>query len=97
MSGSNYFISVKQIVESEKKIKLVSSLKHSGMSLSDLSLDTDDKDAQHSSQSWPLDFDSVEPALEESELQIITYERTVCSRIRCFSINEACEIFRPAH
>jgi len=73
MSGSNYFISVKQIVESEKKIKLVSFFKHSGMSPFDLSLDTDDKDPQCSTQIWPLDFDSVETALEESELEIITF------------------------
>ena len=75
MSGSNYmyFISGKQVVESEKKIKLVSFLKHSGMSPSDLSLHTNDNNSQYSSQSWPLDFNSIEPALEESELQIITY------------------------
>lgn len=73
MSGSNYFISVKQIVESEKKIKIVSFLKHSGMSPCDLSLVHDDEDSLSSSQIWPLDFESVETALEESELQIITF------------------------
>lgn len=73
MSGSNYFISVKQIVESEKKIKLVSFFKHSGMSPSDLSLEVNDDDSQSSSQIWPLDFDSLETTLEEGELQIITY------------------------
>ena len=33
MSGGNFFISVKQVFESESKIKLVSLLKHSGISL----------------------------------------------------------------
>lgn len=33
MSGGNYFISVKQVTENEKKIKLASLLKHSGITL----------------------------------------------------------------
>ena len=87
MSGSNYFISVKQVVESEKKIKLVSFFKHSGMSPSDLSLDCDDKDLQ-CSKVWPLDFESINTVFEENELQIITYVAgyiafQLIKRVRC--------------
>lgn len=37
MSGANFFISVKQVLESERRIKIVSSLKHSKMTVDDLS------------------------------------------------------------
>jgi hypothetical protein len=53
MSGANFFVSFKQICESEKRLKVASSLKHSGLTVNDLKSISDD-------DAYSLSFDKVD-------------------------------------
>ena len=76
MSGSNYFISVKQLLENEKKIKLISYLKHTKVSPHDLQLDTTYVSAETSSNNEKLPdlvHKTYPDDLAENEMHVITY------------------------
>lgn len=86
MSGGNFYISVKQVLESERKIKLVSLLKNSGISLNSITevqVTTDFNPVQ------PIDLsDFPEIDICESELQVIFYVSGYCaskliSHVKC--------------
>lgn len=88
MSGGNYFISVKQLMESEKKIKLVSLLKHSEISVDDLVI----YDAEHHDTIKNAEIDALVEAINEhmeicefinlevDELQVIYYVAGYCAK-----------------
>ena len=78
MSGGNFFISVKQIIESEKKIKLASLLKHSGVSLDRITA-SDDVIDEHDANVFDLDF-SADFEMSEPELQIVYFVAGYCAR-----------------
>ena len=79
MSGGNYFISVKQIIESEKKIKLASLLQHSGIAIDSLTLEEVDDDETTSAFEIDLPDDACESvSLSDSELQVIFYVSGFC-------------------
>jgi hypothetical protein len=102
MSGANYYISTKQVLDSDRKIRAVSLLKFSHMSLSEID------NAIHSSSSASRDnspnYDDVADDLNDnlsfgfspstSDLNIIFYisgyiARSVCRTTRCDHCNEA--------
>lgn len=80
MSGGNFFISVKQIIESERKIRLSTILHHSGISLDRINTSDDTSDAvEPSDTSFPIDnLPTVQ--LTESELQVIYYIAGYCAK-----------------
>ena len=81
MSGSNYFISVRQLLESEKKLKIYNCLVHCNMNVSDLAIFRQVED--FASVSDPLlnysipelsEFSSdVDISLESNDLNVILY------------------------
>ena len=91
MSGGNFFISVKQVLESESKIKLVSLLKNSNVLLSSI-VEGEMSDVTPAEPFELHDFSEVDIA--ESELQVIFYVAGYCAhnlikRISC----EECKSF----
>ena len=84
MSGGNFFISVKQILENEKNIKLVSLLKHSGIQLSSIifseSLDTAPAEV--------FDIDDMPDVdVTDSELEVIFYVAGYCAHTLRNTVN----------
>ena len=80
MSGGNFFISVKQIIESERKIRLSSILHHSGVTLDRLTMEDDTSDVFHSSDnSFPID-DLPFVEISESEFQIVYFIAGYCAK-----------------
>lgn len=76
MSGGNFFVSVTQVLESEKKIKLVSLLKHSGIALSTI-VESNEIDVNSAP---PLNLDFVpECDISESEQEIVFYVSGYCA------------------
>ena len=70
MSGGNFFISVKQALGSESKIKLVSILKHSGIFFSSII----ESEILPVSQVQPLDLEtSSDVSISALELEVIFY------------------------
>jgi hypothetical protein len=77
MSGSNYYISVKQLLQSEKTIKIASSLKHTQLSPMDLSsVGVNDGQIAETTVTTPFPlfhFDDIHIDLERSELQLLCF------------------------
>ena len=87
MSGGNFFISVKQIIQSEKKIRLSSILHHSGISLDRINVSDDVSPHVEQCNSFTLD-DLPSIQLKDSELQIVYFVAGYCSkrvqsRVKC--------------
>ena len=78
MSGGNYFLSVKQLMESEQKIKLPSLL-YSGISINSLCSvnDVDDPAKEETFEFDPLD----EISLSDNELQVVYYVSGYCAHV----------------
>ena len=78
MSGANYFVSFKQLLESEHKLKVTSLLKHSRLpqNLSDV-LDFRDSDLNTSPSDvesiFPLDYELLDLNLTKSEMQVVFF------------------------
>lgn len=86
MAGGNFYVSIKQVLESEKKIKMVSLLKHSGIPLSDIA----ESNEIELSSAQPLALESLPPCeISESEQEIIFYVAGYCANkmksIKCNS------------
>jgi hypothetical protein len=92
MSGANFFISEKQLLESEKKIKLVSLMKNSGIHLHDFLSDEENTDEEIIDDYLMLpDLQNVPPVvLEAEEIQIIYYVSGYCSK-RAKEMTSHCE------
>ena len=75
MSGSNYFISVKQLLESEKKIKLVSYLKHTKVCPHELALEVIDSPETLSNNQMLTNLlhSTCPDDLLENEMHVIAY------------------------
>ena len=77
LCGANYFISVKQLMESEKKLKITSLLKHTMMSpldLSTISEENSDSDTTMTTfASEKFDFDGLKLDLDYSELEVLCF------------------------
>jgi hypothetical protein len=98
MSGSNYFLGVKQVYENEQKLKLCNLLKHSGLSVRDINLTLD----SHSDNEYALIETAIDNyilsldtklSLNKHELNIICYvggyvSYTLLKSSKC----SACEI-----
>lgn len=83
MSGSNYYISLKNVCESERKIKIYSFLKHSGMTVQDLKA-LSDNNAIETGSDFIDDTLVEEMRLEANEMEIEENEVNVlCLRIYC--------------
>ena len=79
MSGSNYYISVKQLIENERKIKLVSLLKHSRISIDSLTLDeTVEEDYTTSFDIELCEEDKKALTISDAELQVVYYVSGYC-------------------
>jgi hypothetical protein len=97
LSGGNYFISLRQVRESEKKIKIISLLKHSGFSVSDLSESLCSHNAAH------LPVEAIEAVISKlpysnppnmDDCNVIYYiagfiARSVSAAHKCFSCSNA--------
>ena len=77
MSGGNYFISVKQLLESENKIKL-SSLLNSGISLDSLCAVSKDIDVLSKGEVFEFHDLDDEISLSDNELQVVFYVSGYC-------------------
>ena len=80
MSGSNYFISVRQVLESEKKLKIYNYLSHCNMKVSDFSVFKDldeisDCGVDHDDPIFDMlnDVSTDDVILKDNELNIIMY------------------------
>ena len=88
MSGGNFYISVKQVLESERKIRLVSILKHSGVPIDSITT-ASDIDQSVSETLATFDIDDVSDfELLDSEIQVVFYisgycAKSVSSRMKC--------------
>ena len=80
MCGGNFYLSYRQLCDSEKKIKIVSLLKHSGLTLNQLQTlqDQQQEDTFHCSSldasetlSKEIDLDAIQ--LEENETNVLFY------------------------
>lgn len=94
MSGSNYFISVKQVLESEKKLRLVGMLKNSGLSIADLNLqlncDQSTLESDHTLQcDLEISHSDVTFQLSDGELNIIYYVSGYVGR-SCTRFSQPC-------
>ena len=80
MSGGNYFLSVKQVIESERKIRLSSLLEHSGIALNRITHDTHEDHHETTDTSTVFDIDIL-PDFEmiESELQTVYFVAGYCA------------------
>lgn len=79
MCGGNFFVSVKQIIQSEKKIRLSSILHHPGISLDHINASNDVSPHVQLCNSFPLDdFPLIQ--FNDSELQIIYFVGGYCSK-----------------
>ncbi len=97
LSGANYFVSVKQILEAEKSIRLQSLLKHSGMTLTEAKEVFDDADVEKEKQiqeesmklSSLVEHDCVNfKNVENDDANIVyyvagCYARSLCKQERC--------------
>lgn len=95
MSGANFFISVKQVIESEKKIKLVSLLKHTKIQLDDFIFHEEDstQSKQESCDSLAIYLEDCPMIdLDEEELQIVYFVSGYCGKsakfIECTSCRQ---------
>ena len=77
MSGGNYFISVKQLLESENKIKL-SSLLNSGISLDSLTSVVKESDVTTKSEFFQFNVPDDGITLSDNELQVVFYVSGYC-------------------
>lgn len=77
MSGANYFISVKQLLQSEKKLKITSLLRHTKMSPLDLSTISSDECIENYDcmllESEEFNLDEIEFGLDVSELEVLCF------------------------
>lgn len=83
MSGANFFISVKQLMESEKKIKLVSLLKSSGITLAEISMASSKESPAINTTNEKLFIDVEEcppVTLASDEIQVVYYVAGYSSR-----------------
>lgn len=90
MSGANYYISVRQLLESEKRIRVYSLLKFSGCSIEDLKSLGDDcehfiseeelKDFVNNVQNFLPEEDDT---LDDSDLQILFYVTGALVKVEC--------------
>jgi len=102
LSGANYYISTKQALDSDRKIRAVSLLKFSNISLNDI--DNAIQSSNSDTQTYSTNYDSVADQLNDklsfsyfpsaSELNIIYYvsgyiARSVCRKTRCDHCSEA--------
>ena len=74
-SGANYFVSFKQLLESEHKIKVTSLIKHSGLH-ENLSIALDFGESSSSSDTestFSFDYERLDTNLSKSELQVIYF------------------------
>ena len=63
MSGGNFFISVKQIMESEKKMKIVALLKHSQIKMEDFNFEDENIDLgkeEFVNMDVSIDYDDIQ-------------------------------------
>lgn len=80
MSGGNFFISVKQVIESERKIRLSSILKHSDISLDRIN-ECADRHEGNVRFAEPFDIDDLpDVQMIESELQIVYFISGYCAK-----------------
>jgi hypothetical protein len=102
MSGANYYISAKQVQDSDRKIRAVSLLKFSHMSLSEIdsAISTLSSDTHENSANYDVVADELNDNLlfqlspTASDLNVIFYvsgyiARSVCRTTRCDHCNEA--------
>jgi hypothetical protein len=104
MSGANYYISAKQVMDSDRKIRAVSLLKFSGFSLADIDAAIQSGNNQSESSAIANEYDRTADDLAEqlsfthvpeaSDLNIIFYvagyiARSVVRTTKCTSCKEA--------
>ena len=76
LSGANYYLSVKQILENERAIKIVSLLKYSKLSVIDMRASDLSSEKQYTHDDVSLFFNAIDLdfiELDESELDVLYY------------------------
>lgn len=97
MSGANYYISIKQLMESEKRLKVMTLLKHTSLSPLELGTINENECHEESVQSLSDDFcleefSNVDFDLETSEIQLLCFVGGYIAR--SISGRSACEFCR---
>ena len=94
MAGGNYFISVKQLFDSERKIKLSSLLRHTGISVNALSEVELEPEPEGDSGIFFIDVADDDIPIDDNELQVIFYVSGYCAHSVTKRINcDECKTF----